>query len=149
FEWGAEQMRREGLDIAFRYPRRAQVGVDLAGQHILGLDGAQGVDIAGIGAASAFGGVQLGAHIARQIDIRGVPDLGGRVLVDEVAQLRDDLVDWRPVQRGDVWQIHYPRWSRETSNPSSALCTVVLGVCRPTTSWCRMAAFSARPVRSS
>lgn len=35
------------------------------------------------------------------------------------------------------------------SSPSSALWTVVLGVWCPTTSRCRMAAFSATPVRSS
>ena len=103
---GAPNRRREGLDVRLGDPGRAQVGVDVAGQHVLGLDQAQGLDIAGIGGAGTLGGGQLGAHVAGEIHIRRVPDLGVRVLVDEVAQLGDDLADWGSIQRGDEGQIH-------------------------------------------
>ena len=90
-----------------RGSRAPQVGVDVAGQHVLGLDQAQGLDIAGIGGAGTLGGRQLGAHVAREIDIRRLPDLGVGVLVDEVAQLGDDLADWGLVERGDEGQVHH------------------------------------------
>jgi hypothetical protein len=104
-EWGAEQISRKDLDIAFGYPRRAQVSVDIARQHVLRLDQAQGLDITGIGASSTLGSCQLGPHVAGEVHIGRVPGLGVGVLVDEVAQLRDDLADWRPIQRGDEGQI--------------------------------------------
>ena len=43
-----EQLGGECLDVALRYPRCAEIGVDVAGQHVLGLHGPQGVGIAGI-----------------------------------------------------------------------------------------------------
>ena len=64
------------------YPRRAQVGVDVAGQHVLGLHSAQGLGVAGIGGAGALGGGQLGAHVAGEVDVGGLPGLGVGVLVD-------------------------------------------------------------------
>ncbi len=42
-----------------------------------------------------------------------------------------------------------PFWSREASNPSSALVTCVTGGFRPTTSCFRIAALAALPVTSS
>ena len=44
----AEQLGGERLDVAGRYPRRAQAGVDVAGQHVLRLDGTQRLGVAGI-----------------------------------------------------------------------------------------------------
>ena len=101
----AEEVGGEGLDVRLRDPGGAQVGVDVAGQHILGLHQAQGLGVAGIGDASALGGRELGAHVAGEIDIGGLPGLGVGVLVDEVAQLGDDLAHRGLIERGDVGQI--------------------------------------------
>ena len=49
-----EQIGGECLDVALRYPRCAEIGVDVAGQHVLGLHGPQGLDIAGIGRAGTL-----------------------------------------------------------------------------------------------
>ena len=34
----AEQLGGERLDVAFGYPRGTEIGVDVAGQHVFGLD---------------------------------------------------------------------------------------------------------------
>ena len=104
--WHPKEVGGEGLDIRLRDPGGAQVGVDIAGEHVLGLHQAQGLSIAGIGGAGALGGRELGAHVAREIDIGGVPDLGVGVLIDEVAQLGDDLPDGRRIERRDIRQIN-------------------------------------------
>jgi hypothetical protein len=123
--------------------------LDVAGQHVVWLHLAQRLGIAGIGATGTLGGDELGAHVPREIDIRRVPGLGVGILVDEVAQLGDDLTHGGRIEHRDVGHIDEAPLVEETSSPSSALCTVVRGVWRPTTSWCMMAACSARPVRSS
>ena len=56
----------EGLDIRLRDPGGAQVGVNIAGEHILRLHQAQRFSIAGIGGASALGGRELGAYVAQR-----------------------------------------------------------------------------------
>ena len=43
-----EQVGGECLDVAFRYPRRPEIGVDVAGQHVFGLHRPQGVGVAGV-----------------------------------------------------------------------------------------------------
>ena len=93
--------------------------------------------------------LELGAHVAGEVGIGGLPFLGLGVLVDQVAQLVDDLTRRAAVERGDVGRSTRPRWFRETSSPSSALRTAVTGGLRPTTSLCMMAAFFALPVTSS
>ena len=68
-----EQFGGECLDVAFGYPRCPEIGVDVAGQHVLGLYGSQCLDIAGIGRSSLLGGGELGLHIAREIVIGRFP----------------------------------------------------------------------------
>ena len=87
-----EQIGGECLDVAFRYPRCAEIGVDVAGQHVLGLHAPQGLDIAGISRPGALGGGELGPHIAGEIGVGGLPVLGFRVGEDQVAQFGDDLL---------------------------------------------------------
>ena len=74
------------------YPRRAQIGVDVAGQHVLGLHGPQGVGVAGIIRAGGFGGGELVADVAGEIGVGGLPGLRLRVVENEIAQLGDDLL---------------------------------------------------------
>ena len=117
-----EQLGGKRLDVAFRYPRRAEIGVDVAGQHVLGLHFPQGLDIAGKGRAGALGGGELGPHVAGEIGVGGLPGLGFRVGEDQVAQFGDDLCS-SACRRGSPinGRSTAPRWLRETSNPSSAL----------------------------
>ena len=87
-----EQVGGEGLDVGFRYPRGAEIGVDVAGQHVLGLHGPQGLGIAGIVRAGMLGGGELGPDVAGEIGVGGLPGLRFRVVEDQVAQLGDDLL---------------------------------------------------------
>ena len=48
------------------YPRGTEVGVDVAGQHVLGLHGAQGLGVAGVGRA----GGSAAASLARTLPER-------------------------------------------------------------------------------
>ena len=57
-------MGRECLDVALRYPRSSEIGVDIAGQHVLGLNCSQRGDIAGIGGAGMLGGGELVPDVA-------------------------------------------------------------------------------------
>ena len=100
-----EQVGGECLDVALRYPRCAEIGVDVAGQHVLGLHRPQGVDIAGILRAGGFGGGELGAHIAGEIGVGGLPGSGLRVGEDQVAQLGDNLCFRLAVEGADERQI--------------------------------------------
>ena len=100
-----EQVGGECLDVALRYPRCAEIGVDVAGQHVLGLHGSQGVDIAGILRAGAFGGGELGPDVAGEIGVGGLPGSGFRVGEDQVAQLGDDLCFRLAVEGADERQI--------------------------------------------
>ena len=129
-----EQLGGECLDVALRYPRCAEIGVDVAGQHVLGLHGPQGLDIAGIVRAGMLGGGELGPDVAGEIGVGGLPGFRFRVGKDQVAQLGDDLC-FRACRRGCAMngRSTVPRWLRETSNPSSALLTVRDGrrSCRP------------------
>ena len=52
----AEQLGGERLDVGCRYPRGTEVGVDVAGQHVLGLHVPQGLGVAGVGRAGGLGG---------------------------------------------------------------------------------------------
>jgi hypothetical protein len=60
------------------------MGIDVTGQDILELDGAQGLDITGIGGTGAFRRSELGTYVAGEIQVGGVPGLGVGVLVDQV-----------------------------------------------------------------
>ena len=61
----AEEVGGEGLDVADGYPRRAEVGVDVAGQHVLRLNCTQGLGVSGIGRSGPAGCGQLLPHVAR------------------------------------------------------------------------------------
>ena len=65
--------------------------VDVAQQYILGLDGAKSIGVAGIGGSCCFCGGELGAHVAGQVGVGGLPGSRVGILVDEVTQLGDDL----------------------------------------------------------
>ena len=94
-----EQVGGECLDVALRYPRCTEIGVDVAGQHVLGLHGSQGLDIAGIVRAGMLGGGELGPDVAGEIGVGGLPGFRFRVREDQVAQLGDDLL-LRACRRG-------------------------------------------------
>ena len=86
----AEQIGGERLDVGRRYPRCPEVGVDVAGQHVLGLHRSQGLGVAGVGRAGGLGGGELRPHVAGEVGVGGLPVLRFRVVVDQVAQLGDD-----------------------------------------------------------
>jgi hypothetical protein len=96
--WKADIMQGDAVD-----PGRAEMGVDVAGQHVLGLDLAQRLGVAG--RAGGLGGLQLGAHVAGEILVGGLPCSGLGVLIDQVAQFFDDAVFGRTVEAGDVGQV--------------------------------------------
>ena len=101
-----EEIGGKRLDVRFRYPRRAEIGVDVAGQHVLRLHFAQRLGVAGILRAGALGGGELLADVAGEIRVGGLPGLGFGVAVDEIAQLGDDLLLGLAVERGDERQVH-------------------------------------------
>ena len=84
-----------------------------------------------------LGGGELGPDVAGEIGVGGLPGLRFRVVEDQVAQLGDDLRP-RACRRASAMngRSTAPRWLRETSNPSSALRTCVMGGVLPTTSLC-------------
>ena len=86
-----EEVGGECLDVALRYPRCAEIGVDVAGQHVLRLHAAAGLGVAGIGRAGIEDGGELGADVAGEIGVGGLPGFGFRVVEDQVAQFGDDL----------------------------------------------------------
>ena len=61
----AEKLGGERLDVSRRYPRRTQAGIDVAGQHVLRLDGTQRLGIAGIVRSGLLGSLELRADVAR------------------------------------------------------------------------------------
>ena len=95
----------EVADVAFRYPRGAEIGVDVAGEHVLGLHGGQRLGVSGVGRAGLLGFGQLRPDVAREIRVGGLPGFRFRVVVDEVAELRDDPLLGLAVERGDVGQV--------------------------------------------
>ena len=101
-----EQIGGECLDVARRYPRRPEIGVDVAGQHVLRLHGPQGLGVAGVSRAGTFGGGELGPHVAGEIGVGRLPGLRFRVVEDQVAQFGDDLLLGLAVEGGDVRQVH-------------------------------------------
>ena len=100
-----EQIGGERLDVAFGYPRRPEIGVDVAGQHVLRLHASQGLGVAGVIRPGTLGGGELGPHVAGEIGVGGLPGLRFRVVEDQVAQLGDDLLFGLAVERGDERQI--------------------------------------------
>ena len=94
-----EQIGGECLDVACRYPRCTELGVDVAGQHVLGLHGPQGFGIAGVSRAGTLGGGELGPDVAGEIGVGRLPGFGFRVVEDQVAQFGDDLL-LRACRRG-------------------------------------------------
>ena len=100
-----EQVGGEGLDVAFGNPRRAEIGVDVAGQHVLRLHVSQGLGVAGEGGAGGFRRGELGPHVAGEVGVGRLPGLRFRVGVDQVAQLGDDRVLGLAVERADERQI--------------------------------------------
>ncbi|MDZ4782037.1 MAG: hypothetical protein SGJ19_17450 [Planctomycetia bacterium] len=89
-ERDTEQVGGEGLDVAFGDPRRAEIGVDVAGEHVLRLHSFQGFDIAGEFASSPLSGVKFVTHVAGEINVGRLPGLGFGVVKDQVFQLVDD-----------------------------------------------------------
>ena len=69
----AEQLGGERLDVARRYPRCPEIGVDVAGQHVLRLHCPQGLGVAGVVRAGGLGGGELRPDIAREIGVGGLP----------------------------------------------------------------------------
>src|SRR5581483_10382151 len=58
----AEKLGSEGLDVAFGYPRRSQIGVDVARQHVLRLHAAEGFGVAAVIGAGPLGDGELCTH---------------------------------------------------------------------------------------
>ena len=111
----------ECLDVALRYPRCAEIGINVAGQHVLGLHFPQGADIADVLRAGGLGGGEFLPHIAGQIGVGGLPCLRLRVRKDQVAKFGDDL-PLSACRRGLPinGRSTAPFWFKDTSNPSSA-----------------------------
>src|ERR1700676_2307396 len=86
-----EQIGGECLDVAFRYPRRTEIGVNVAWQYVLRLHGSQCFDIAGIRGAGRLDGGELGADVTGEIGVSGLPGPGLWVWEDQVTQLGDNL----------------------------------------------------------
>ena len=80
-------------------------GVDVAGQHVLGLHGPQGLGVAGVSRAGTLGGGELGPDIAGEIGVGRLPGLRFRVAEDQVAQFGDDLLFGLAVEGGDERQV--------------------------------------------
>ena len=132
------------------YPRCPEIGVDVAGQHVLGLHVPQGLGVAGVGRAGGFGGGELGPHVAGEIGVGGLPGFRFRVVEDQVAQLGDDLLLGLAVERGDEGQIDRARAGRgRRAALPRRWRPCVTGGFLPTTSFCMMAALAALPVTSS
>ena len=105
----AEQIGGERLDVGRRYPRRTEIGVDVAGQHVFGLHCRQRLGVAGVCRPGRLGGFELFPHVARQIGVGGLPVLRFRVAVDQVAQFGDDGVLGLAVELRDIRQVDAAR----------------------------------------
>ena len=103
-----EQVGCERIDVAFRYPRCPEIGVDVTGQHIFGLHASQGFRVAGIRRASLSSSREFGSDVAGQIRIGGLPAFRFGVMKNQVAQFANDLRFWLAVECGDVRQVHCP-----------------------------------------
>ena len=60
-----EEMGGKRLHVVFRYPGYPQIGVNVTGQHVLRLDGAQRLRVAGIGGSGTLGSGEFCADITR------------------------------------------------------------------------------------
>ena len=89
------------------------------------------------------------ADIAGQVRIGGFPFAGFRVFENQVAKFGFDLFFGLAIEFGDVVEIDAAMLVERDENPSSALCTRVIGGVLPTTSLDMMAALAALPVTSS
>ena len=98
-----EQMGGKRLNVRGRHPRRAEIGIDVPGQYVLGLNGAQGLRI--LCRSGPLSGCQLGADVARQILVGRDPVLELRVVEDQRAQFGDHRVLGLAVEAGDERQI--------------------------------------------
>jgi hypothetical protein len=103
----AEEGSGEIADVALWCPRRAEIGVDVTGQYVLGLDGAERLGVAGVFRPCGLSGFQLGPHVAGEIGVGGLPGLAFRVAVNQVAQFPDNLRFRLAVEFGDERQIHH------------------------------------------
>ena len=84
-----EQARDEIPDVGWRNPRGAEARLDVARLQIGGLHGFERLDIApvgGIESGGAAGDRELGADIAAQIPVGGLPCPAFRIAVDEAAE---------------------------------------------------------------
>ena len=100
-----EEMSGEGLYIRFGNPRRAEPGVDVARQHVLGLDRSQSLDVARVQRTGLFGKRQLVPHIAGKIRIGGLPGPRLRIGKNEVAKFGDHVLAFLAVKLADEGQI--------------------------------------------
>ena len=89
-------------------PRRPEIGIDVAGEHVLRLHVAQRLGVAGIGRAGVQDRGELGTDVAGEIGVGRLPGLGLRVMEDEVAEFGNDLLLGLAVECGDERQIDRP-----------------------------------------
>ena len=112
-----EQFGGEGPDVGFGDPGGPEIGVDVAGEHVLGLHLAESLGVAGIVRPGRFGGGELGPDVAGEVVVGGLPGLRLGVVVDQVAQLGDDPVFRLAVERGDVGQVDGPAMIERDEQP--------------------------------
>ena len=68
-----EKGRGEVADVVFRYPRGAEIGVDVAGEHVLWLHGGKRLGVSGVSRAGLLGFGQFRPDVAREISVGGLP----------------------------------------------------------------------------
>ena len=95
----AEQVGGERRMSSVWNPRCSEIGVDVAGQHVLGLHRPQRLGVAGVRRSGLLRGGELGPDVAGEILVGGLPPVRVRVAVDQVAQFRDDCVFGLAVER--------------------------------------------------
>lgn len=104
----AQERLGKGGDVGAGNPRAPESGVDLGGRQVLGLNAAQGLDVGAelrVPCGRGFGGRELGAHVAGEIGVVGLPRAGLGVEEDQATKLGDGGGFIGAEKSGDLFEI--------------------------------------------
>src|SRR5207244_3754436 len=102
-----EEIGSKRLDVVLGNPRCPEIGINVAGEHVLGLYAAEGFGVAAVAWAGIEDRGEFGADVSGKIHVGCLPVPGLGVMEDEIAQLGADLLLELSVEGGDEREIDH------------------------------------------
>jgi hypothetical protein len=84
-----EQIGRKCLNVFDRNPRRSEIGVDVAGEYVGRLDGAERLGITVEVRSGLLGGGEFCPDLAGKVDVGGFPGFRCGVEKDQIVEFGD------------------------------------------------------------